>query len=51
MLQKYSIESVESITKYLTNEEIAKASKEGLTEEDIYNILSRIFTTEETKIK
>lgn len=51
MLQKYSIESVESITKYLTNEEIAKASKEGLTEEDISNILSRIFSTEETKTK
>jgi len=51
MLKKYLITSDESIIKYLTNEEIAKASKAGLTEEDIANILNRVFTKEEEKTK
>ena len=50
-LNKYSIINYESITKYLTNEEIVKASKDKLTKEDIANILNRIFTKEESKTK
>lgn len=50
-INKYSIVEANGIIRYLTNEEICKASKEGLTEEDIANILNRIFTKEETKTK
>ena len=50
-VNRYSINSDEGIIRYLTNEEIVKASKDGLTEEDIANILNRIFTKEEEKIK
>ena len=44
---KYNITSDESIISYLTLEEIVKASKSELTEDDISNIISRIFTKEE----
>ena len=50
-LNKYSIIEDNGIIRYLTNEEIVKASKEGLTEEDIANALNRIFTKEESKTK
>lgn len=52
MRNKYDISSDESILSYLTTDEIVKASKDELTEDDICNIISRIFTKEEEqKIK
>ena len=44
---KYEITNNESILMYLTPEEIAKATSEGLTNEDIKNIILRIFTEQE----
>jgi len=49
--QKYAIQSNESIVKYITAEEIAKANKEGLTDDDINNIISRIFSESEKEIQ
>ena len=47
---KYDILSDESIVAYLTAEEIANATADGLTNEDIKNIILRIFSEhEETK--
>lgn len=47
MLSHYNIVSTQSIKSFLTPEEIVKASKNELTEDDISNIISRIFTKEE----
>lgn len=46
-IYQYNIISDESIVAYLTPEEISKATIEGLTNEDIKNIISRIFTSHE----
>lgn len=40
---KYAITTDESIVSYLTPEEVAKATSEGLSDEDIKNIILRIF--------
>ena len=45
-INKYNISGSESIIYYLTNEEIAKAAKKELTNDDIANILNRIFDNE-----
>ena len=45
-LNKYSIENIENITSYLTIEELEKANKNELTEEDISEIIERIFNEE-----
>lgn len=49
ILNHYNIINDESIISYLTTDEIVKASKNELTEDDITNIISRIFTKEETQ--
>ena len=45
-LNKYDIKIIENITSYLTIEEIEKANKNELTEEDVSNIITRIFEEE-----
>ena len=45
-LNKYDIKNMENITTYLTLEELEKANKNELTEEDISNIITRIFVEE-----
>ena len=47
MLSHYNIVTTQGIISFLTTEEIVKASKNELTEDDISNIISRIFTKEE----
>lgn len=45
-LNKCDIKIIENITSYLTIEELEKANKNELTEEDISNIIARIFGEE-----
>ena len=51
ILNKYNITSEESLINYLTTEEIAKAANNQLTEDDITNIINRIFSKEEKSIQ
>ena len=51
LLYKYDITNSENITSYLTIDEIEKAEENNLTEEDISNIISRIFTEEKAMQK
>lgn len=45
-LNKYNIQNIENITSYLTIEELEKAKNNKLTDEDISNIIDRIFEEE-----
>ena len=46
-LNKYNITNEQSLINYLKTEEIAKAANNQLTEDDITNIINRIFTKDE----
>ena len=52
-LNKYDIKTIKNIISYLTTEELEKAKKNVLTDEDITNIIDRIFYEEKNleKIK
>lgn len=50
-LNRYEIETVESIVKYLTQEELTKAVESEIKKEDISKIISRVLTDTEEKEK
>lgn len=48
-ISKYSISSVEGISKYLTEEEVEKVGADGLKNDDIIEIIVRIYSTAQEK--